>query len=268
MRGKNKSGQRLIAYRRSLDDEEETALKKHFTPADLNEVKEGDRVLLRFSALPFPELLQKEIESRGGKTIQSESKRSYLADFFCWYPDLKELTPRSWASLDEADKANYQGPFFVKGETNARKHQFNQLCFAKDTEALAQVMERLKKDPLIGSQKLVIREFVPLKTYFKSESGLPIAEEYRFFCYKDRVLAKGAYWSQYQINTDPERVPREFIDAATSRVKADFYSLDVAQTEEGQWIVIEVGDGAHSGLCGCDPKELYQNLALELRSEK
>ncbi len=53
-----------------------------------------------------------------------------------------------------------------------------------------------------------------------------------------------------------------FINKAIEAVgdNVSFYSLDVALTEKGNWIVIEVNDGCLSGLSANNPEELYKKL--------
>jgi len=36
--------------------------------------------------------------------------------------------------------------------------------------------------------------------------------------------------------------------------------VDVARTESGEWIVIELNDGQQSGLSDNDPDQLYSNM--------
>jgi len=42
--------------------------------------------------------------------------------------------------------------------------------------------------------------------------------------------------------------------------KSNFYVIDVAKTQSGEWIVIELNDGQFSGLSAIDPNDLYMNL--------
>ena len=42
--------------------------------------------------------------------------------------------------------------------------------------------------------------------------------------------------------------------------RAGFYSVDVALTQEGDWLVVELNDGFLSGLTAIDPHEHYRNL--------
>jgi hypothetical protein len=57
-------------------------------------------------------------------------------------------------------------------------------------------------------------------------------------------------------------VPLEFLSKLTNIISrsATFYVIDVAQLENGEWILIEVNDGQMSGLSEVDPNELYSNL--------
>ncbi|MGI8981181.1 MAG: ATP-grasp domain-containing protein [Pirellulaceae bacterium] len=45
----------------------------------------------------------------------------------------------------------------------------------------------------------------------------------------------------------------------------NFFPLDLAETEAGSWILIELNDGQSTGPCDNDLDELYGNLRDELR---
>ena len=100
-----------------------------------------------------------------------------------------------------------------------------------------------------------------------------MSEEYRFFVLDGEVLCGGFYWSSYADDitepVSPDFVPEEFLFEVVERVRelARFIVIDIARTEEGNWIVVELNDGQQSGLCGIAPNDLYQNLARAL-SEK
>jgi hypothetical protein len=64
------------------------------------------------------------------------------------------------------------------------------------------------------------------------------------------------------------RPPQEFIERVASQLDAvPLYVLDVAQTIDGDWIVVELNDLQMSGLALCDPDELYRNLAEHLKEK-
>jgi hypothetical protein len=96
--------------------------------------------------------------------------------------------------------------------------------------------------------------------------GLPITKEFRFFVAYGEILSGGYYWSSH-VEDLPEvpsasEVPSSFLKEVISKIghKANYYAVDIAQTEMGEWIVIELNDGQMSGLSENDPYVLYGNL--------
>jgi hypothetical protein len=57
-------------------------------------------------------------------------------------------------------------------------------------------------------------------------------------------------------------VPREFLDKVIARVAKHirFWVVDVARTASGEWLVIELNDGAQSGLSEIEPAAFYREL--------
>ena len=138
--------------------------------------------------------------------------------------------------------------------------------FAKNKKEAIQVHSRLCEDSLIGYQDIYIRKYVPLKTYMIGIQGLPITKEFRFFVCYGRIVSGGFYWSNYADDLtekpDYNEVPKEFLQTVINKVKnnVNFFVVDVAQTVDDEWIVIELNDGQHSGLSCNDADTLYANL--------
>lgn len=182
------------------------------------------------------------------------------------------MTPLTWDRLELLPDI----PVVLKGETNSLKYVWNTHAFARNKREAIEVHGRLTRDSLTGSQKIYAREYVPLETFTMAPQGLPITREFRFFVYKSTILSGGFYWSSHTeelhdigIRPDPDEVPREFLDEVIRRIQEteqgtppppSFYVVDVAKTEEGGWIVIELNDGQMSGLSDNDPGVLYSNL--------
>ena len=61
---------------------------------------------------------------------------------------------------------------------------------------------------------------------------------------------------------DHNEVPREFLQEVIEAVgdQCNFYTIDVGQMQNGQWIVIELNDGQFAGLSCNDPFKLYEGL--------
>ena len=111
---------------------------------------------------------------------------------------------------------------------------------------------------------------MPLKIYFKSYHGLPISKEFRFFVAFGKVLCGAFYWSNSVEDIDEKpnvsEVPESFLQKVLDAVgdKINFYVVDVAETESGDWIVIELNDGGQSGLSENDPDVLYAALKVAI----
>lgn len=217
-------------------------------------------VIPRYSALPFYKELEEDVKNLGSKLINSFSQHLYVADLRRWYEDFKDITPKTYFSLREATVASCSGPFVLKGSTNSKKFSWKTHMFAQDKTAMAEVYSRLQEDGLIGTQDIVIRDYVPLRNHGYMPTGLPISHEFRCFFYKDKMFAKGFYWSN---EAEPEdNVPQEFLDKVgrLGSPNINFWVADVAQTEKGDWIVIELNDGSMSGLSAIDPNLFYNTL--------
>jgi hypothetical protein len=55
--------------------------------------------------------------------------------------------------------------------------------------------------------------------------------------------------------------------AAIVSENCNFFVVDVAQKDDGGWVVVELNHGTMSGLSACDPEELYKNLAKAIEED-
>jgi hypothetical protein len=84
------------------------------------------------------------------------------------------------------------------------------------------------------------------------------------------------FWGNWKVIDDvkhllPKQTPQGAIDLVnkvlqTTKDNCNFVVVDVALTESGRWMVVELNDGQMSGLSENDPKVLYANLAREALS--
>lgn len=262
----------LIYYRRSLMDKEEyEAASKHFLRTSLlTDIKKGDFVIPRYSLFPFAADQLREIESVGARAINDYSQFLYTADLQNWAYDLEGLTPKTWDRLEDLPEI---GPFVLKGETNSRKSNWNRDMYATTKVEAIQVHSRLCDDTLIGQQKIYIRQYVPLVSYLTGIGGIPISKEFRFFVAYGQVICGAYYWQNYaaDLETIPsvKEVPAKFLQQVIDRIgdRNNFYVMDVAQAQNGEWLVIEINAGEQSGLSCIEPEALYSGLnqVLETR---
>lgn len=259
----------IIYYRDDYDwrEEESSAIKYFTTLKNRVLIPDNSLVIPRFSALPFYKELEEDVTYRNSKLINTYKEHLYIADLMNWYEDLENFTPKTWERVEWAPSEG--GPFVLKGETNSKKFLWKTHMFAKNKMDAIEVQSKLLQDGLIGDQRIYIREYIPLHEYGIALQNLPITKEFRFFFYKTTLLSGGFYWSNHiedlneqGIFPSVDDVPKAFLKKISSIVAANtnFFVIDVAQTKDGEWIVIELNDGSMSGLSCNDPDVLYSKL--------
>jgi hypothetical protein len=143
--------------------------------------------------------------------------------------------------------------------------------FAETRERALSIGNDLANDSLIGPQGILYRKYVPLKTYEIGINGLPFTNEWRFFFYKRNMLSFGYYWTladdkdKAGMDGAGMRLAQTVADIACTHVS--FFAVDIAQKEDGDWILIELNDGQQAGLSFNDPNLLYSNLSHYLEKE-
>lgn len=260
-----KFNQEIILYR-GLDFEKEelTEASKHFICTNRRPfIQNGDLVIGRFSLLPFYSDQAKDIEYVGAKLINSYNEHLYIADLQNYVYDLKELTPRTWNDLQHIPD---NMSFVLKGETNSRKSSWLRDMYAANKKEAIEVYGRLSDDGLIGQQKIYIREYIPLVKYMDGINGMPVTKEFRFFIAFGKILCGAYYWQNYVDDLvevpNANEVPTELLHKVIERVdnQCNFYTIDVGQTQSGEWIVIELNDAQQAGLSCNAPEVLYEHL--------
>ena len=263
----------VILYRRGVNPNEDEAEIRAAKDAGFwveyqrSDVMSDELVVGRYSVLPFYKELEVDVVNRGAKLINTYRQHRYIADMTQWVPDLEGLTPQLYPRLQDLPDS---GPFVLKGETNSMKHLWNTHMYAADKRAAGEVWSRLQDDMLLAQQTICIRDYVPLKRLMTGFNGLPITNEFRFFVLDGNVLTGAFYWANYAADLpevpNANQVPEDFLHKVIRRIgdMANFYVLDVAQTEAGDWIVIELNDGQMSGLSQNSPEALYNGLARML----
>lgn len=233
---------------------------------DRNEIPEDALIISRYSCLPFYGALEDEITKAGSRLVTCIEDHLYLANMK-WYDAVEDLTPKTWFALDETAPCD-QG-YVVKGLTYSRKFKWQTHMRAKTQRELKEVVGRCQRDLLLGGHDLVIREYVPLKSHGEQAGGLPMSEEWRCFFAGKTPVTSGFYWSGAEVDKKREEIPPEaqqLAQTVANRVSVDLHSeksllaIDVAQTEKGDWVLIEINNGSLSGLSTITPKKFYTKL--------
>lgn len=262
----------VILYRKGVDPDadelEVQAASSHFPVVhQRTSVEHGELVIGRMSVLPFYKELENDLASVGAELINSYRQHQFIADMREWCEVLGDMTPKLYPRLQDLPE---EGPFVLKGQTNSKKHLWNTHMFARSKLEAGEVWSRLRDDMLLADQEIYARDYVPLALAGPpgiGMNGLPITEEYRFFVCRKQVLCGAFYWASHADDLGDRvpselNVPHSFLCKAIDRIghRAEFYALDVARTQSGEWIVVEINDGQMSGLALNDPEVLYRNL--------
>lgn len=259
----------IIYFRGTIVEQEEYKAACEYFTVVTNRVKipKDSLVIPRYSALPFYGELEEDVLLLGSKLINSYAQHNYVADIWNWYDDLKEWTPKTYSNWIDLP----QGAYVLKGTTNSRKHNWNTHMFAKTKEEIPIVARKLMEDELIRHQRIVVREYIPLEELGEGINGLPITNEWRFFILNGSVLSAGFYWASEPDCCpgkcmNPPREACELVVKVVEKIshKIPFFVIDVAKTQEGNWIVIELNDGQMSGLSMIDPGIFYEDFASAL----
>lgn len=254
-----------ILFRMDLENEAEFEIAKSSfnTVQYRSEIPKDSIIIPRYSALPFFKELEHDIINLGSSLINSKEQFDWIANFE-YYELIKDLTFKTYFDAQSLPDKK----FVVKGKTNSRKHQWNKMFFADSRRKAIEIACDLKQDALIGEQDIIFREFEELLTFETLLNGLPVTNEFRFFFYKDIELCHGYYWSCAE---NPEKGKLDdnalkLVKTVSNKVKNfnNFYTVDIAQKKNLDWIVVELNSGEMSGLSLCDPKILYNNLRKNL----
>lgn len=196
----------------------------------------------------------------------------YLPDS---YSKIEAHTPRSvWMTIGGQPSLHQimallkrfgDRPIIIKDFVKSRKHEWNEACFipsANDPTAVERVVARfieLQEDDL--NEGLVFREFVEFEPLAQhSKSGMPLIKEFRLFFLDGEPIFSTEYWGQgdYQGIAPPV----ERFAAIGRTIESRFFTMDVGKRKDGEWMIVELGDGQVAGLPdNADAMQFYSALA-------
>ncbi|MBZ9714671.1 ATP-grasp domain-containing protein [Deinococcus multiflagellatus] len=184
-----------------------------------------------------------------------------------WVP---AVTPEAlnWAEVDAALRAFGAGPLIVKDYVKSRKHEWTQACFLPDAADLdhahAVIRTLAERQGRNWQGGLVLRRFEAFGALTQhSRSGMPLTREYRAFVLDGQPVVEAEYWDEGDYGA--QALPGPWLSVIAARVDSRFFTIDLAQREDGEWRVVELGDGQVAGLPErVDPEILYAALAQRL----
>ncbi|HZS77694.1 MAG TPA: ATP-grasp domain-containing protein [Ktedonobacteraceae bacterium] len=195
------------------------------------------------------------------------------------YPVIEGHTPRSvWmkvngeVSIDaimELLRPFDNKPVILKDYVKSRKHEWTEACFipsAADRQAVERVVSnflKLQGDDL--NEGLVFREFVEFEPLgFHPASNMPLTTEYRLFYLDGKLIASAPYWDEDDYK-EADKPPVKRFNEIAKHVQSRFFTMDVAQRKDGNWMIMELGDGQVAGLPErVNVRKFYQQIAIIL----
>lgn len=219
--------------------------------------------------------LYDSLSSKGVRLINSPSGYRHCHYLPECYHVIADQTPRSvWLPSDAGFSIDRimqalgpfgSGPVIVKDYAKSQKHYWRDACYipsAADAAGVERVVRRfleLQGDSL--NEGLVFREYIEFDPVGEhGRSGMPLTREFRFFLRDGEVICRAPYWGESRYD-GPVPVVADFADAV-ARVESRFFTMDVAQRRDGDWMIVELGDGQVAGLPpGIDAMEFYRRLA-------
>lgn len=235
-----------------------------YTGTNLALIPAGSVVIPRYRAIPFGRELEEAISSLGSRLLNTYREHRNLANLFNWAYLLEGLTAPAY-TLDDIPYLP-EGSYFLKGETNSVKNNWNDKAYAATKADVPRIVHNLTGDAFVGSQEIVIRPFQPFRQLTTAVDGRPVFHERRVFTLHGQVLSEAFYWSsQPEVANTSALDPTAYettLHEAIERVAhlAPFLVLDLAENEDGTWQVVELNDGCMSGLSDNDPHTLWTEL--------
>jgi hypothetical protein len=122
----------------------------------------------------------------------------------------------------------------------------------------------LQGEDLVGG--LVLREFIDFEPIgVHPKSGMPLTREHQLFWLDGTPLVVAEYWPEVDYGGEPPPVDR--VTDVARAVQSRFFTMDIAKTASGQWMIVELGDAQVAGLPDDALAEnFYTALARGLRT--
>lgn len=165
-----------------------------------------------------------------------------------WIPgrsfDLPDVAARVRAAFGDA-------AVVLKDYVKSRKHEWFDACFIRsasdgaDVHRIVSNFLQLQGESLVGG--LVFREFVDFKRIgTHSKSRMPLVREFRLFVCDGQLITNAPYWAEGQYEGEIPDV--HAFDDLLPRIGSRFFAIDVAQREDGFWLVVELNDGGSASV--------------------
>ena len=155
------------------------------------------------------------------------------------------------------------GPFVLKDHIKSAKHLWHDACFVPKgagREQFESIAEALwKEQGKSFNRGFVVKQYVPLRSRGTSAREYPQCEEYRLFFWRGKLLVASHYHNQTANRQDWSQ-----FEKLAERFEAPFFTMDIAETEIGSWLIMDMGAGECSSLPPSLPASQFYSRLLEV----
>lgn len=189
------------------------------------------------------------------------------------YPHIRGLTPESVIVRDvgSVPEAAWRlgFPLFIKGAVQSRKDRGWNACVARSISEAQEITADLLDAYSHSEGNVLLRKLVPLRHQSRRPDGFPVAREFRVLLHEGTPIGMSHYWPEegaLAILAPGEQGRVEALACeAAQRLRVPFLAVDIAQKEDGNWIVIETGDPQTSGFANLDVRDCFARLAARMQ---
>lgn len=222
-------------------------------------------------------LLYDALLSRGIRLINSAAQYRFCHHLPEALPTIRELAPQTVFMQSDGRNVSYDAimqllvpfagmPVVMRDYVEAEKHHWYEACYissASDATAVRNTVDRfldLRGDAFEGG--FVFREFIEFETIAEQpRERMPLIKEYRILYLHHAPIATFRYWDVDGYN-NVDLPPLSTFDEIAHEMDSRFFTIDVAKRTDGDWMIIETGDGQVATLPkGSDLDSLYTALA-------
>lgn len=228
--------------------------------------------VLRVGPLRDYPALYAQCRDEGIDLVHTPAQHELCSLLPLWYPLIQAITPRSqwfpeFPSFEEVERS-LGLPVFVKGARQTSRHSAS-LSIVRSRADFERVVSGYAADSILHWQEFVCRELVDLRPV-EGQCGdaIPPSFEFRTFWWRGQLVGAGRYWMDvppYDWTPAEKQAALTVAQQAVDALECTFMVVDVAQTIQGRWIVIECNDGMESGYAGASPFAIWQSI-LEIES--
>jgi len=216
----------------------------------------------------YYEQLDTAAKAKGVRLLNTPEQSRLVTEFDRYYPIIESFTiPSSIVRKEEdiATAAKLGFPLFVKGLVKSRKEDGIKACFADNLGELTALCKVCFAREYTARNVAVVRKAVKFKHTQKSAKGFPIGREYRVILLNEEILGLGYYWDVddplAELLKEEEMAVISLARKVARAVNVPLLCVDIGQLENGQWIVVEIGDPQFSGMTHVNRLAFWSKLS-------